>query len=251
MTQVAVELDPARFAQARRDPELAVLEGIHALKHAARFGARVLLVAVEDRVRARELAREVAPDLGALLDRAHEVGCEGFATLAPRPHPTGVIALARRPRVEVASMLQSHPEAPLVLLEEPGRPGNVGAVIRVAAAAGAAGVLTLGAPDPWCPEAIRGAAGLHFALPVARLDRLPRSSRPLVAVTPDGQELDRASVPTGALLAFGNERHGLSAPLRERAALAVRIPMRAGVSSLNLATAVAVALYGWRSGAVP
>ena len=52
-------------------------------------------------------------------------------------------------------------------------------------------------------------------------------------------------MPADAVLAFGSERHGLSDELLARADIRARLPMRAGVSSLNLATAVAAALYGW------
>jgi TrmH family RNA methyltransferase len=128
----------------------------------------------------------------------------------------------------------------VVLLEDPRHLGNVGAVVRVAAAAGAAGVLTTGTRDPWDPAALRGSAGLHYALPVGRVDG-PPADRPLAAFDPEGEPL--AALPAGAVLAFGTERHGLSAALRARADVRVAIPMRAGVSSLNLATAVAVALY--------
>ena len=116
--------------------------------------------------------------------------------------------------------------------------------MRVAAAAGAAAVLTTGERDPWDPAALRGSAGLHFALPVGRADPAALGERPLVVLDPGGEEL--AKLPDGALLAFGTERHGVSAELAARADARVRIPMRAGVSSLNLATAVAVVLYaGW------
>jgi TrmH family RNA methyltransferase len=128
----------------------------------------------------------------------------------------------------------------VVLLEDPRHLGNVGAVVRVAAAAGAAGVLTTGGRDPWDPAALRGSAGLHYALPVGRVDG-PPADRPLAALDPEGEPL--AALPAGAVLAFGTERHGLSAALRARADVRVAIPMRPGVSSLNLATAAAVALY--------
>ena len=128
----------------------------------------------------------------------------------------------------------------MVLLDAPRHPGNVGAAVRVAAAAGAAGVLVTGARDPWAPAALRGSAGLHFALPVGRVDA-PPAGRPLVAVDPGGAPL--ATLPDDAVLAFGSERHGLGAALLARADARVGIPMRPGVSSLNLATAVAVALY--------
>ena len=95
---------------------------------------------------------------------------------------------------------------PIVLLEDPRDLGNVGAVIRVAAAADAAAVLTTGDHDPWDPRAIRGSAGLHFALPVLRVPRAAAGDRPLVAVDPGGDALGFDDIPPGAILAFGTER---------------------------------------------
>ncbi len=124
--------------------------------------------------------------------------------------------------------------------------GNMGACVRVAAAADAAAVLTTGSNDPWHPEAVRGAAGLHFALPVAAVDRLPGGDRPLVAIDPEGEELDPRALSPRAILAFGTERYGLSDELLERADARLAIPMREGVSSLNLATAVSAVLFAQR-----
>jgi TrmH family RNA methyltransferase len=107
-------------------------------------------------------------------------------------------------------------------------------------------VLSTGTTDPWHPDALRGAAGLHFALPVVRVDELPESGRPLVALDPEGDELDPRRLPDDALLAFGAERYGLGDALLARADARLRIPMREGVSSLNLATSVAAVLYAWR-----
>jgi TrmH family RNA methyltransferase len=137
-----------------------------------------------------------------------------------------------------------------VLLEAPARLGNIGAVVRVAAAAGAAAVLTTGPHDPWHPAALRGSAGLHFALPVAQIEALPPGgARPLWAIDPDGEPVRPGTIPDRAILAFGSERRGLSAALLAAADRRVAIPMRAGVSSLNLGSAVAVILYLWRLGA--
>ena len=138
--------------------------------------------------------------------------------------------------------------APLVLLEDPRDLGNLGACVRVAAAADAAAVLTTGGHDPWHPDALRGSAGLHYALAVARLpDALaPALDRPLLALHPAGDPLDPAALPPRAVLAFGTERHGLSPELLARADARIAIPMRPGVSSLNLATSVAAVLFAWR-----
>ena len=224
---------PPLFAAARSDPGLVVLEGFHALKHALRFGADVVRIAAPDPDAVLALAAAVAPDLD-LRGRIEPGG------LGRRGHHTGVAAVARRPPLDAGAL----GPGPVVLLEDPRHLGNVGAAIRVAAAAGAAALLTTGAADPWDRAAVRGAAGLHFALPVGRGG--PPGDRPLVALDPAGEEL--GALPAHATLAFGTERDGLSAALLDRAAARVRIPMRAGVSSLNLATAVAVVLYSVRSG---
>jgi RNA methyltransferase, TrmH family len=236
-----------RYRTARRDSSLAVLEGFHALKHALRFGAEVLEAVAADPAQLRELAAELAPDLGdALAARTAPVAVELIAELVPQAPRTGVVAIARRPEVDPAAVLAGKDPAPLVLLEDPRTMGNMGACVRVAAAADAAGVLTTGGNDPWHPDALRGAAGLHFALPVAGVEELPASDRPLVAIDPGGEDLRPPGLPPRAILAFGTERYGLSDALLERADARLGIPMRPGVSSLNLATAVAAVLFAQR-----
>lgn len=233
-----------RFLAARRDGDLAVLEGLHPLKHALRFGAEPLEVVSPDPEGLLALVAELAPDVAARIRAlVRPVGGDVFATLAPCPPSSPVLALARRPSVAVEDALARAPAAHVVVLEDPTHAGNIGAAVRVAAAADAAAVLCLGGQDPWRPAALRGGAGLHFALPVLRVDALPAGERPLVALHPEGEPLRAGVLPPGAMLAFGSERRGLSPALLERAALRISIPMRPGVSSLNLATAVAIALY--------
>jgi TrmH family RNA methyltransferase len=240
-----------RFRSARRDPQLAVLEGFHALKHALRFGAELEIAVSEDPAGLEQLAAELAPDLaGRLAARVEAVAPGTLATLVPQAPRTGVVALARRPSVDLAAVLADPRPAPVVLLEQPRNMGNMGACVRVAAAADAAAVLTLGENDPWSADAVRGGAGLQFALPVAAVAALPDlGGRPLLAIDPEGAELDPAQLPARAVLAFGTERHGLSDELLARADSRLAIPMREGVSSLNLATTVAAVLFAWRLGA--
>ncbi len=236
-----------RFRKARRDPELTVVEGFHALKHALRFGAELVEAVAVDPEALEALARELAPDLaGGLAGRVETIAPADLAELAPLVPRTGVVAIARRPPVDLAAVLADPRPAPVVLLEQPKNMGNIGACIRVAAAADAAAVLTTGENDPWYPDAVRGAAGLHFALPVTSIESLPASDRPLLAIDPEGEDLRPGGLPERAVLAFGTERHGISAELLERADARVAIPMRAGVSSLNLATSVAVTLFAMR-----
>jgi TrmH family RNA methyltransferase len=239
----------ARYGRARRDPSLTVLEGLHPLKHALRFGASVLEVLCTDPDDLERLAVRLAPDVSMrMVSLARAVAPDVFAQLAPLAPPTGVISLAERPATDPDAILADPRLAPVVLLEDPRDLGNMGACVRVAAAADAAAVLTTGGHDPWHPDAIRGSAGLHYALPVSRLrDELPEVlDRPLLALDPPGEKLDPAALPARAILAFGTERHGLTPKLLARADARIAIPMRPGVSSLNLATSVAAVLFAWR-----
>src|SRR5918998_888207 len=152
---------PPLFAAARTDSGLVVLDGFHALKHALRFGADVLAAVTADPDGLAALAAELAPDLD--LGAVAEVPADALGAGA---HHTKVLAVARRPAFDPGAL----PRGRVVLLEDPRQLGNAGAAVRVAAAAGAAGVLTTGARDPWEPAALRGSAGLHFALPVGRVD---------------------------------------------------------------------------------
>ena len=236
-----------RFRTARRDPELTVVEGFHALKHALRFGAELVETVATDPPALEAMASELAPDLaGRIAGQAEFVDKETLANLVPLVPHTGVAAIARRPRVDPEAALEDPAPAPAVLLEDPRNMGNIGACIRVAAAAGAAALLTTGENDPWHPDAVRGAAGLQFALPVAKVESLPESDRPLLAIDPEGEELAPEELPARAVLAFGTERHGLSSEVIGRAEGRISIPMREGVSSLNLATSVAIVLFAMK-----
>lgn len=212
------------------------LEGFHAVKHALRFApSLVTSVLVTDPARAAALCARLAPDIAvALLARA---------AVQPVDHPTGVTGTATRPEPDRA-VLRSR-SAPLVLLDAPRHPGNAGAVVRVSAAAGACGVAVTGDLDPWSPACVRGSAGLHLALPVLSVSP-DDVTGPLLVLDVDGDDLRGLVLPDDAVLVVGSERDGVGRALRGRADAVLALPMRPGVSSLNLATAVAAVLYRWR-----
>ncbi len=230
---------------ARTDANLVLLEGVHALKHALRFGAEVDVVASPDATEGARLLASVAPDVEPPSDW-QSVPRDTWRTLvADRVPPTPVLAVASRPPVRPEDVLAT--SGVVVVLERPRHLGNLGAVVRVAAAADAAGVLVVGDADPWHPLAVRAAAGLQFALPTARCDTLPATQRPIVALDPEGTPIDPDTrLSSDTLLVVGTERTGLSAGMRERADRTLALTMRPGVSSLNLATAVAAVLYATR-----
>lgn len=239
---VAAAAAVAHVRSAGDRPDLVRLEGLHAVKHALRFGAEVEVLVTPDPDGLTALVATLAPDLSERFAwLAVPVTASHWQQMAPRGLPSPALALARRPPVGVADVLAA--PGRVLALDRPRHLGNLGAAIRVAAAAGAGGVLVLDGPDPWHPTAVRTAAGLQYAVACAATASLPTTTRPVVALDPDGVALDGTAIPEDAVVLVGTERGGLTPALRARADQRVAIPMRAGVSSLNLATAVAVALY--------
>jgi TrmH family RNA methyltransferase len=211
--------------------EPVVLSGVHAVKHAVRFGARLDRVVSADPAAALRLLAQLAPDVTV---EVAAVPVEEVVRLAGAP--VEMVGLARRPAYVAGG------DGPAVLLDNPRHLGNVGAVVRVAAGFGARAVLTTGTVDPWHPTVVRAAAGLHYAVPVRRVVDLPDQ---VIGFDPAGEDIRTVRLPDDAVLAFGSERHGLSPDVRARATRLVAIPLRPRVSSYNLATSVAVALYAW------
>ena len=234
-----------RAARLGADPAYVRLEGLHCVKHALRFGADLVLLITADRDVTLGLTDLLAPDVRArveteLIEVAPAEAAEVFGN-----GRFDVVGYAHRPVPGGPAVA-----APAVLLEDPRNLGNLGAVVRVAAGLGARAVLTTGTVDPWHPTVVRAAAGLHFAIPVDRVDGLDWSSPsdgPVLALDPVGSDLRGIAIPPNAVLAFGSERHGVSPGLRRRADQLVAIPMREQVSSYNLATSVAMALFHWKS----
>src|SRR4051794_30226348 len=180
----------SNVARARRDPGLVVLEGFHALKHAVRFGADLLGAWTADAAEFAALCARLAPDVTVVPE---VVETDALAAVVPRAQ---VVALARRPRqLDPDGMLALPGPEPVILLEAPRHLGNLGAVVRVAAARGVAGVITTGTQDPWHADALRGSAGLHFALPVARSRIVRTGDRPLIALDPEGEVLRPGLMP--------------------------------------------------------
>ncbi|MFI0895357.1 TrmH family RNA methyltransferase [Streptomyces sp. NPDC020983] len=249
--QAAFRLSGARPAVLRWHEHAAdavLLDGFHALKHALRFGADVLVAVSSDKEAVLRLAADLAPDLAAeLARRVTEIPAAELRGLVTRVHPTGVAALAAAPdpASRTAALAALPRQAPVVVLDRPRNLGNVGAVVRLAAGFGVTGVVTTGDLDPWHPNAVRAGAGLHYATTVARTaaDALPPG--PLHVLDPEGEDIRAAELPDDALIVFGSERHGVSDELRARAAALVALPMRPQVSSYNLATSVGMTLYHW------
>ena len=144
--------------------------------------------------------------------------------------------------------------APALVLAAAGLqdPGNAGAIIRSAAAAGATGVvLDELSADPWGWKTLRAAMGSTFRLPIvtagdalSACDRICRAGTRLIAATPrDGVSLYETDLQGPVAIVIGGEGAGISAALLERADERLTIPMAEGVESLNAAVAAALVVY--------
>jgi len=195
---------------------------------------------------ALSLVNSHAPDIGPAIEALiTPVDKPMLRELVGSVHPTEIAALASKPSYAADTLVRKPRKTPLVLLDNPRNLGNFGAVIRVAAGMRAAGVVSIGDLDPWHTTILRGSAGLHYAVPVARVSEISTVEGTVIAFDAGGVDATKVRIPSDAVLAFGSERHGLSQAMRERADELVSIPMRHGVSSYNLTTSVAMALYQW------
>jgi TrmH family RNA methyltransferase len=139
----------------------------------------------------------------------------------------------------------------VAVLVEPNDPGNLGAILRTADAAGADAVVVAGGVDPYNGKAVRASAGSLFHLPVIESSELPllrRAGLRLLATTGAGTD-DLDDLEDGGSLAaptawlFGSEAHGLPPAALAAADATVRVPIHGRAESLNLAAAAAVCLY--------
>jgi TrmH family RNA methyltransferase len=216
----------------RRDPGLALLEGPRVVREATDAGVSLELLATRE-----------GEDFDAPARRKFLLSERLFKSLSQTVTPQGVLAVARVEDVPFSEALAASERArwPLVVLDGIQDPGNVGAICRSAAAAGAPAVVVLSeSADPFGPKAMRASAGNVFRLLVARgggpeLDGL----RGYGAVADGGAPLAATPIERGQVLVLGSEAHGL----RRQGLQPVTIPMAPGVESLNVAAAAAILLF--------
>ncbi|MBI2314082.1 MAG: RNA methyltransferase [Betaproteobacteria bacterium] len=227
----------------RRKAGQTLLEGVHLLEslHAA-GGVPDRLVVSESGLQLNEVARLADQNRGApviaLSDRL-------FQEISQLETPVGILAvipLPRRPR-------PPRPADFIVLLEEIQDPGNLGSILRSAAAAGAGQVyLSTDCADAWSPKTLRAGMGAHFALTIVEDADLAREAEvfPGKVVAAAGRaERTLYDANLGGRVAFiiGNEGSGISPTLLKAADEIVAIPMARGTESLNAAAAAAVCFF--------
>jgi TrmH family RNA methyltransferase len=172
-----------------------------------------------------------------------------MARISDATTPPGIVAVVTTPDLGVVPAATGH----VLVLDGVSDPGNVGTLLRTAAAHGAA-VVSVGGADPFGPKAVRASAGTVYRTSIHRPEAgsdlaglLRGQGRPVLGLAADGpRTLAEAAADAGdhgIVLAVGSEPHGLGDALRDILDGEVRIPMQAGVESLNVAVAGAIAMH--------
>jgi TrmH family RNA methyltransferase len=230
--------------------EWMLLDGDHLVFEAFASGLDIDVLAVTEPLLAGRLD-DVARDLERRGTRIAIVSEQVIGAISPVRQPSGVTAIARRPRGTIEQVLGVHP-ALVVVVNEVQDPGNVGAIVRAAEGCGATGiVVTTGTADPFGWKALRGGMGSTFRMAIATglpLDaalNAVRSAglRVIATAATGGTPLPACDLRADCAILLGAEGPGLPAPVVAGADERLTIPMRAPVESLNVAVSAALILY--------
>jgi len=240
-----------RRRRARDEVGVTIVEGFEELELALDAGVRprTLFYCPELMQDADEQLR-VVDDIRSSGVESIKVSRSAFEKVAYREGPDGFIALVPAVRAGLSDL--ELPTAPLLLVcEGLEKPGNLGAMLRTADAAGVDAVIAVDPVTDWGnPNVVRGSKGTVFSVPVASatldetLTWLSEGGIRLVATTPDTQTLHTdADLTGGVAIAVGTEKFGLTDEALRAADLRVRIPMHGQVNSLNASAAAAIVVY--------
>ena len=234
----------------RGDTGLCLIEGPKLALEAMEAGLTLVEAAASPRAEATPAGARAVAGLLARAVPIRRMAAELLASLSEAETSQGLVALAKRPRFELDRVFEG---TPLVLVIDGVQdPGNLGALLRSAEAAGATGaLLTPGCADPFSWKALRGSMGSAFRLPHVTgfvielaLETLAERGVRVFATAGDGERrYDEADLRGPAAIVVGREGSGLAPGVQRRAAARLRIPLAAPVESLNVGVAAALVLF--------
>jgi RNA methyltransferase, TrmH family len=233
----------ATSARDRRKHAETLLDGAHLLGVALVHGQGLSQIVVSESGRSQ-------PEIANLLalcseDRCIELPDRLFAHVSPVDSPSGILAVIDLPEASCALPVLGT----CVVLDAVQDPGNLGTILRTAAAVGVADViLTPGCAQAWSPRVLRAAMGAHFSLRIREGAEAADALRDfhgdiLAADLRDSVELYDLDLLGPVAWLFGSEGQGLSAAVAALATRRVLIPMPGGMESLNVGVAAGVCLF--------
>lgn len=233
----------------RRSHAQFLIEGVRALEEALDGTLEPATVAICPELLSGERATELADELRGSGAPVLELTEKAFRALSQVQGPEGIAAAVAIPQTGLDDL----PESDLVVAGVDVRdPGNLGALVRTADAAGAGGFIAAGhCVDPYDPKVVRATAGSIFHLPLvadATVDDLlawagSRGLHTVAAGLEDALPHTAIRYPLRALVLVGNEANGLPAEIAGRADLRARIAMPGRAESLNVAVAAGILLW--------
>jgi TrmH family RNA methyltransferase len=233
--------------------DLIFVEGLRLCEEAYRSKLEIEAVVVSEELMRKERAAGVIAALSKVAKRVASVSEKLLESVSYTKTPQGIIALARRPVASETRLADSLPANPLlVVLHQINNPVNVGAILRTAEAAGAAGVITTrNTSDPHSPKSLRGAMGSAFRLPIWSganyVDVIEWCHRrAIVTICADVEASDSYvdfdwAGPCALLL--GPESTGFTDEELKQADRRVSIPMKGEAESLNVSVAAGILLF--------
>ena len=241
-----------RRRKAREKHELFVAEGFRAVEELLRSPLEVRGALAGPQVSDNPKRAGLLEQLRQRGIPTDEVGAKEFDSASDTETPQGLLAVGVVPKRRLAD-LPTDAALRLVILDAIQDPGNVGTIIRTAAALGASATVALpGTVDLWNAKVVRSAMGAQFNHPSLSVtwDELDVFRRErgvtLWAADASGDRIDGLEPPPRLALVLGNEGAGLSPHSRARADRTIALPISAMVESLNVAVAAGILLYELR-----
>ncbi|MFQ9738176.1 MAG: TrmH family RNA methyltransferase [Christensenellaceae bacterium] len=217
----------------RKEQGFFLVEGVKMVSECKRSGLEIGRTFVSESYR------------GETDENAICVSDEVFAFLSDEKTPQGILCSVRIPKPSLCP-----PKESCLLLDGVSDPGNMGAIIRTANAAGYGEIYLVGCTDPYSPKSVRASMSGIFFVRIytgtreAVLEAL--SGLPILAADMDGENIFSFRPPEKFALAIGNEANGISEEVFRKAQHKLKIPMRAAQESLNAGIAAGIAMYLWK-----
>jgi TrmH family RNA methyltransferase len=235
--------------KARERQRLFVSEGVRAVEELLRSPLAIRGALLAPQLLDAPRGAALAESLRSRGLPVEQIGSNEFASAAETESPQGVIAIAEVPERTLDDLSDSW-KGVLLILDAVQDPGNVGTILRTAAALGAPATVSLpGTVDLWNAKVVRSAMGAHFTHPAfpstwAELDTFrARTGMELLVADASGETVSTVQPSPRVALIVGNEGAGVSADARSRADKTIALPLSSGAESLNVAVATGILLY--------
>lgn len=224
------EMAALKEKKGRKEQGFFLVEGVKMVSECKRSGLEIGRTFVSESYR------------GETDENAICISDEVFAFLSDEKTPQGILCSVRIPKPSLCP-----PKESCLLLDGVSDPGNMGAIIRTANAAGYGEIYLVGCTDPYSPKSVRASMSGIFFVRIytgtreAVLEAL--SGLPILAADMDGENIFSFRPPEKFALAIGNEANGISEEVFQKAQHKLKIPMRAAQESLNAGIAAGIAMY--------